>query len=135
MLDKIDHVGIAVESIDDKMALYRDVLGLDFEGTEIVEEQGVKVAFFKLGESHVELLEPLDDESPIAGFLASRGEGIHHLAAGCEDIDEAREAAESAGLRLLSDAPVEGARGKVISFVHPKDAGGVLLEFCQRRVE
>jgi methylmalonyl-CoA/ethylmalonyl-CoA epimerase len=135
MLDKIDHVGIAVDSIDDKMRLYRDVLGLEYDGTGIVEAQGVKVAFFRLGESHLELLEPVDEESPVADFLDEHGEGIHHLAAGCEEIDEAREAARKGGLKLLSDEPLEGARDKLVSFVHPKDTGGVLLEFCQRQTD
>ncbi len=133
MLDKIDHVGIAVESIDDKMRLYRDVLGLEYEGTETVESQGVKVAFFQLGESHLELLEPVAEDSPVADFLEEHGEGIHHLAAGCEEIGDARAAAREGGLKLLSDEPLEGARDKVVSFVHPKDTGGVLLEFCQRQ--
>jgi len=135
MLDKIDHVGIAVESIDEKMALYRDVLGLEYDGTEVVDDQGVKVAFFRLGESHLELLEPIDEESPVAGFLERHGEGIHHLAAGADDLEATREAADEAGLRLLSDEPRDGARGKLISFVHPNDTGGVLLEFCERRDE
>jgi methylmalonyl-CoA/ethylmalonyl-CoA epimerase len=133
MLDKIDHVGIAVESIDDKMRLYRDVLGLEYEGTETVESQGVKVAFFQLGESHLELLEPVAEDSPVADFLEEHGEGIHHLAAGCEEIQSARAVAREGGLKLLSDEPLEGARDKVVSFVHPKDTGGVLLEFCQRQ--
>ncbi len=135
MFDKIDHVGIAVESIDEKMSLYRDVLGLEYEGTERIEEQGVEVAFFRIGESHLELLEPVDEESPVADFLAEHGEGIHHLAAGCGDIEQARKAAKKGGLQILSDEPLEGARDKVVSFVHPKDSGGVLLEFCQRRGE
>lgn len=132
MLEKIDHIGIAVESIDEKLELYRDVLGLEYDGEEIVEEQGVRVAFFRLGESHVELLEPLDADSPIARFIERHGEGVHHLAAGCDDIDDARRRATEGGLRLLSEEPVRGARDKLISFVHPKDTGGVLLEFCQR---
>ena len=133
MFDKIDHVGIAVRSVDDKITLYRDVLGLEWTGTESVEEQGVRVAGFEIGESLIELLEPTDDESPIAKFLERRGEGIHHIAVGCEDIAEARGAVEEAGLRLLSDGPLDGAHDKLISFVHPKDTGGVLLEFCQRK--
>lgn len=133
MLEKIDHVGIAVHSVDDKITLYRDVLGLEWTGTETVEEQGVRVACFEIGESLVELLEPTDEESPIAKFLERNGEGIHHLAVGCEDIEEARAMAEQAGLRLLSDEPLDGAHDKLISFVHPKDTGGVLLEFCQRK--
>ncbi len=132
MLTKIDHIGIAVRSIDEKIPLYRDVLGLEFLGDEIVESQGVRVAFFKLGESMLELLEPTRDDSPIAKYLEKNGEGIHHLAVGTDDIDAARKRASSNGLRLLSDAPLDGAHGKLISFVHPKDTGGMLLEFTQR---
>lgn len=133
MLDKIDHIGIAVHSIDDKLELYREALGLAFEGTDVVEEQGVRVAFFRLGESMIELLEPLDDDGPIARFLERHGEGIHHVAAGCEDIDNAREYVADHGIRLLSDEPLDGAHGKLISFMHPKDTGGVLFELTQRR--
>ena len=133
MLDKIDHIGIAVRSIEEKLPLYRDVLGLEFVGEEVVAEQGVRVAFFRLGESMIELLEPLDETGPIAKFLERHGEGIHHVAAGTRDIDEARASAASGGLRLLSDRPLDGAHGKLISFVHPRDTGGVLLEFTQRR--
>lgn len=132
MFTKIDHIGIAVRSIDDKIKLYRDVLGLEFLGDEIVESQGVRVAFFKLGESMLELLEPTRDDSPVAKYLEKNGEGIHHLAVGTDDIQAARERASAHGLRLLSDAPLDGAHGKLISFVHPKDTGGVLVEFTQR---
>jgi methylmalonyl-CoA/ethylmalonyl-CoA epimerase len=132
VLTKIDHIGIAVRSIDEKIPLYRDVLGLEFLGDEIVESQGVRVAFFKLGESMIELLEPTRDDSPIAKYLERNGEGIHHLAVGTDDIVAARERASANGLRLLSDAPLDGAHGKLISFVHPKDTGGMLLEFTQR---
>jgi len=132
MLTKIDHVGIAVQSIDDRLPIYRDGLGLEHVHTETVESQGVRVACLAIGESALELLEPLGDEGPVASFLESHGEGIHHLAVGCEDIDRARKAAEEAGLELLSDEPVDGAENKLISFVHPADTGGVLLEFCQR---
>ena len=132
MLTNIDHIGIAVHSIEEALPLYRDVFGLEHVHTERIESQGVRVACLELGESLIELLEPIDGEGAIATFLEERGEGIHHLAAGCDDIEEAREAAASAGLRLLSDEPVDGAGDKLISFVHPKDAHGVLLEFCQR---
>lgn len=133
MFTKIDHIGIAVRSIDDKLPLYRDALGLTFLHDEVVESQGVRVAFFQLGESMIELLEPTRDDSPIAKFLDRYGEGIHHLAAGCDDIVAARARATEHGLRLLSDEPLDGAHGKLISFVHPKDVGGVLLEFTQRK--
>jgi methylmalonyl-CoA/ethylmalonyl-CoA epimerase len=135
MLDKIDHIGIAVWSIDEKMELYRDVLGMEFEGVETVEEQGVKVAFFRIGESMIELLEPIDDDGPVAKFLDRHGEGMHHLAMGTQDIDAARERVAEGGVRLLSDAPRDGAHNKLISFMHPKDTGGVLMELTQRREE
>jgi methylmalonyl-CoA/ethylmalonyl-CoA epimerase len=133
MLDKIDHIGIAVHSIEDKMELYRDILGMEFDGVETVEEQGVKVAFFRVGESMIELLEPIDEDGPVAKFLERHGEGIHHLAMGTQDIESARERVAEGGVRLLSDAPRDGAHGKLISFMHPKDTGGVLLELTQRR--
>lgn len=133
MLDKIDHIGIAVRSIDERIGLYRDVLKLEYLGEDVVEEQGVRVAFFRLGESTLELLEPTRPDSPVARFLDRNGEGIHHLAAGTSDIRAARHAAEEGGLRLLSEEPLDGAHGKLISFVHPKDTGGVLLEFTQRK--
>lgn len=135
MLNKIDHIGIAVRSIEEKIPLYRDTLGLEYLGEEEVTEQGVRVAFFKIGESMIELLEPLDESGPIARFLEKNGEGIHHLAAGTDDIEKARDRAAAGELRLLSDRPLDGAHGKLISFVHPRDTGGVLLEFTQRREE
>lgn len=133
MIDKIDHIGIAVHSIAEKTPLYRDVLGLSFEGEEIIEEQGVRVAFFRVGEAMIELLEPLDESGPVARFLDRHGEGIHHLALGCQDINEGRSRVEAAGIRLLSDKPLDGAHSKLISFLHPKDTGKVLLELTQRK--
>ena len=133
MFDKIDHLGIAVRSIEAAVPMYRDVLGLEFLGEDVVEEQGVRVAFFRLGESKIELLEPLDSTGPIAKFLERHGEGIHHVAMSCEDIEQARHSVEAAGVRLLSDRPLHGAHGKLITFMHPKDTGRVLLEMCQRK--
>jgi len=133
MLTKIDHVGIAVRSIDERLPMYRDVFGLEHLHTETVESQDVRVACLSIGESVIELLEPLGEAGAVQSFLESQGEGIHHLAVGCDDVDRVREAAAEAGLELLSDEPVEGAGEKLISFVHPSDTGGVLLEFCQRR--
>lgn len=129
----VDHLGIAVRSLDASIPLYRDIFGLAFEGMDEVEEQGARVAFFRAGETLLELLEPTREDSPIAKFLAKRGEGIHHVALAAEDIHEARRVAEEHGLRLLSDKPLDGAHGKWISFVHPKDTHGVLVEFCMRK--
>lgn len=133
LFSHIDHLGIAVRSLDASIPLYRDFFGFEFDGLDEVEEQGARVAFFKVGEALVELLEPTRDDSPIAKFIAKRGEGIHHVAFATSNIEEARAKAEAAGLRLLSDAPLDGAHGKLISFVHPKDTAGVLVEFCMRR--
>ncbi len=133
MIEQIDHIGIAVHSIEESATLYRDILGLQPAGTEIIEDQGVKVAFFEIGEAMIELLEPVDPEGPVARFLEKNGEGIHHLALRCDDIDQERDNVESKGIRLLSDEPLDGAHGKLISFMHPKDTGKVLLELTQRR--
>lgn len=133
MLDRIDHLGIAVRSIEERVPIYRDVLGLEYLGEDVVEEQGVRVAFFKIGEAKLELLEPLSDEGPIAKFLARSGEGIHHIAFACDDIDAERERVAAEGVRLLSDAPLDGAHGKLITFMHPKDTGRVLMELTQHR--
>lgn len=131
MITKVDHIGIAVHSIEKSAPLYRDVFGMQFDGEEIVEEQGVRVAFFKAGETMIELLEPMSAESPIARFLEKNGEGFHHVALGCEDIHVARKEMVGEGIRLLSDVPREGAHGKLISFMHPKDTGRVLMELVQ----
>lgn len=133
MIEQIDHIGVAVHSIDDSTKLYRDVLGLTYEGSEVIEEQGVKVAFFRIGEAMIELLEPIDDDGPVARFLERQGEGIHHLALRCDDIDGERDQVEGSGIRLLSDRPLDGAHGKKISFLHPRDTGRVLLELTQRQ--
>lgn len=133
MLSHIDHIGIAVHSLEAAIPLYRDLFGLSFEGTDEVEEQGVRVAFFRCGDAKVELLEPTRDDSPIATFLAKRGEGVHHVAFATDDIAAERARASAAGARLLSDRPLDGAHGKWISFLHPKDTGGVLFEYCMRK--
>jgi methylmalonyl-CoA/ethylmalonyl-CoA epimerase len=133
MFTHVDHIGIAVHSLEQSIPLYRDVFGMAFEGMEEVPSQGARVAFFRVGETKIELLEPMSPDSPIGRHLAKRGEGVHHVALGTEDLVEARRVASAHGLRLLSDAPLDGAHGKWISFVHPKDTGSVLLEFCMRK--
>lgn len=129
----IDHIGIAVRSLEASIPLYRDLLKLPLVHEDEVEEQGVKVAFFQLGETTLELLEPTREDSPIAKFLEKRGEGIHHIALATDDLNDARDKAAEWGARLLSDAPLDGAHGKLISFLHPKDTHGVLLEFCMHK--
>jgi methylmalonyl-CoA/ethylmalonyl-CoA epimerase len=126
----IDHIGIAVRSLDERMPLYR-ALGLEPAGYEEVPGQGVRVAFLPVEGTRLELLEPSTISSPIARFLEKRGEGLHHLAFAVEDIREAMTALRERGFRLLSEAPQEGAHGSLVCFVHPASAGGVLIELCQ----
>lgn len=133
MIQQIDHIGIAVRSLEAAAPLYRDILGLPYEGSDEVEEQGVKVAFYRAGEVLLELLEPTRDDSPIAKFLEKRGEGVHHIALRTQDIEAGRDRVARASIRLLSDKPLDGAHGKLISFLHPKDTLGVLMELTQRK--
>ncbi len=130
MLTKIDHIGIAVRSIAEARKFYEDVLGLVCGEEEIVESQQVKTAFFTIGEVHLELLEPLADESPIARFLESRGEGFHHIAYRSDGIEEQLSRAAEKGCRLIHEVPFNGAAGKLVAFLHPKSSHGVLTEFC-----
>ncbi|NWK54370.1 methylmalonyl-CoA epimerase [Verrucomicrobiaceae bacterium N1E253] len=131
MITKIDHLGIAVKSLDDAIPYYENVLGLECEGREEVESQNVKTAFFAVGEVHVELLEPTSPESPIAKFIEKNGEGIHHVAFGTDDVISQLAQAKDNGVRVLHETPIDGAGNKLIAFLHPKSTGGVLTEFCQ----
>lgn len=134
-IDKLDHIGIAVESIEEGLKYYRDVLGMEYLSEEEVTEQNVRVAFLKLGESRIELLEPTSSVSPIAKFLEKRGVGIHHIAILVDDIEAALSNHRKAGARLIDETPRVGAHNMLIAFVHPKSTGGVLLELCQRPPE
>lgn len=131
MSRKINHIGIAVKSIDSVFDFYNKELGLEFEGYETVEEQGVKVAFFKAGESRIELLEPLNDQSPVAIFIAKKGEGMHHLALGSSDLKFDLSNLEETGVRLIDKTPRNGAHHTKIAFLHPKSTNGVLIELTQ----
>ena len=130
-VEKIAHIGIAVESIEQWIGFYRDVLGLDYGGSEEVPEQKVRVAFLTIGESKIELLEPTSDDSPIAKFLEKRGSGIHHVAIQVDDIEAALARHQEAGARLIDSTPRVGAHNMKIAFIHPKASGGVLLELCE----
>ena len=127
---KLDHVGIAVASLEEGAAFYR-ALGLEVTGTEEVPEQGVRVAFLPLGDTRLELLEPTGEGSPIARHLEKRGPGLHHLCVQVDDIRAAMRQLAAAGYRLLSEEPQAGAHGCLVCFVHPRSAGGVLLELSQ----
>jgi methylmalonyl-CoA/ethylmalonyl-CoA epimerase len=133
---KLDHVGIAVENLDEALKFYSGILGLDLAGTEVVEEQKVKTAFLPLGGAggtEVELLESTDPEGPIGKFIANKGQGVQHLAFRVADIDAALTEAKAAGIRLIDEKPRYGAGGARIAFLHPKSTGGVLVELCERR--
>ncbi len=129
---KIDHIGIAVKAMDDALKVYRDALGLELTSTEEVATQKVKVAFLPIGETRFELLEPSEDASPIAKFLESRGEGIHHIAVEVSDIEQMLAQLKEKGVRLINEEPVPGAHGTRVAFVHPKSTRGVLLELVQK---
>lgn len=130
MIKKIDHIGIAVKSVDEGIRYYESTLGLKCEKVEEVASQKVKTAFFSVGEVHLELLEPTDPESPIAKFLEKNGEGVHHVAFGTDDIEGQLGQAADAGARLIHEKPFEGAANKLVAFLHPKSTHGVLTEFC-----
>lgn len=127
----INHIGIAVKSLEAALPFYRDVLGMPFEGVEEVAEQKVKVAFLGVGESRIELLEPTSPDSPVAKFLEKNGEGIHHIAYQVDDIVETLSRLKASGVRLIDENPRHGAHHSLIAFLHPKATGGVLTEICQ----
>jgi len=127
----LDHIGIAVGSIDSGLAIYR-ALGIEVEGVEEVEDQKARVAFLPVGDSRIELLEPTDDASPIARHLERRGAGLHHICLRVPDIRAAMAQLSEEGYRLLSEEPLQGAHDCLVCFVHPKFAGGVLIEISQR---
>ncbi|MGC8720523.1 MAG: methylmalonyl-CoA epimerase [Thermodesulforhabdaceae bacterium] len=130
---KIDHIGIAVKSIEEARKLYEGILGLKYEGSETVAEQKVTTAFFPIGDTEIELLESTDPEGPVAKFIEKRGEGIHHIAFRVENIEEALEELKKQGVQLIDEKPRIGAGGARIAFLHPKATGGVLIEICERK--
>ena len=129
---KIDHLGIAVNSIDDGKKFWSDILGLDFEGAETVAEQKVTTAFFPVSESEVELLESTSPDGPVAKYIEKKGTGIQHVAFRVEDIDAALAELKEKGVKLIDQEPRIGAGGARIAFLHPKATGGVLVELCER---
>lgn len=132
-ISHIEHLGIAVKSLDEAIPYYENILGMKCYSIEDVADQKVKTAFFKVGQTKLELLEPTSDESPIAKFIEKRGEGIHHLAFAVEDgVANALAEMEGKGVRLIDKAPRKGAEGLNIAFIHPKSTHGVLTEFCEK---
>ncbi|MBA3009946.1 MAG: methylmalonyl-CoA epimerase [Proteobacteria bacterium] len=129
---KIDHLGIAVTSIDEKKKFWIDAMGLTLEGTETVAAQKVTTAFLPVGESEVELLESTDADGPVAKYIEKKGEGIQHVAFRVENIEEALAELKEKGIQLIDQTPRKGAGGAKIAFLHPKATGGVLVELCER---
>ena len=130
-VNRIDHIGIAVKSIEDSMKLYSGLLNLKKEGVEELEERGLRVHIFRVGETKFELLEPTREDSEISKFLEKKGEGIHHIALNVDDIETTFEKAKDMGFRIIGDAIQRGAGGRRIFFLHPKDTGGILIEFVE----
>ena len=129
---KIDHLGIAVNSIADGRSFWSDVLGLKFEGSETVEAQKVTTAFFPVGNSEVELLESTSPDGPVAKFIEKKGTGFQHVAFRVENIEEALKELKEKGVQLIDEQPRIGAGGAKIAFLHPRSTGGVLIELCER---
>ena len=132
MVKKIDHIGIAVKNLDETLNFYENILGLKTAGTEIVEEQKVKVAFLPIGDTEVELLESTEEDGPIARYIAKNGEGVQHIAYRVDDIEKAIEEMKESGIRMIDEKARYGAGGAKIAFCHPKSTYGVLIELCQR---
>ncbi len=127
----LNHVGIAVRSIDEQRHYYSEVLGAEYEGAEEVPSQQVRVAFYRVGDVRLELLEPLGDSGPIAKFIATRGEGLHHLAFGVTDLKQRISELERAGVTMIDHEPRAGSHHMQIAFLHPKSTHGVLTELCE----
>jgi len=134
-LSHIEHIGIAVNSIEEAKVYFEDVLGLKCYAVEEVKDQKVKTAFFKIGDTKIELLEPLEEDSPVAKFIAKRGQGIHHIAFATGDVNSALNEAKEKGVRLIDKKSRKGAEGLKIGFLYPKSTFGVLTEFCSKKEE
>jgi len=132
-LSAVDHVGVAVESIDAALAFYRDALGMPLVHRETIAAQGVDAALLDIGDSHVELLQPLAPDTTVGKFLARRGPGLHHVAYRVESIEDALKSLSAAGVRLIDERPRTGIRGSQVAFLHPSSTGGVLTEIVQPR--
>lgn len=127
----IEHIGIAVRNIEEQLPYYEQILGLKCYNIEVVEDQKVKTAFFKVGQTKIELLEPTSEDSTIAKFIEKRGEGVHHIAYATDNVKDALTIAEEKGVRLIDKEPRQGAEGLSIAFLHPKSTGSVLTELCE----
>ena len=131
MFECIDHIGVAVDDLEAAVGLYSEVFGMEVEHRETVESQGVEAVLLSVGESHVELLSPLGDETAVGKFLTKRGPGLHHTAYRCADVGRALEVCKEKGLRLIDERPRKGIRDSSVAFLHPSSTGGVLTELVQ----
>jgi methylmalonyl-CoA/ethylmalonyl-CoA epimerase len=132
MVVKVDHIGIAVKNLEESLKFYEEILGMKCKGTEVIEEQKVKVAFLPIGDTEAELLESTDEEGPIAKYIGKKGEGIQHIAYRVENIEKAIAEMKEKGIRMIDEKPRYGAGGAKIAFIHPKSTHGVLIELCER---
>ena len=130
-MNKIEHIGIAVKNLEDSNELFEKLLGVPHYKIEDVLSEGVKTSFFKSGPNKIELLEATNEDSPIAKYIDKKGEGIHHIAFEVDDIIAEIERLKNEGFKVLNEAPMKGADNKLVAFVHPKTANGVLVELCQ----
>ena len=130
-MNKVEHIGIAVKSLNEASVIYEKLLGTASYKTESVASENVKTTFFQVGENKIELLEATSEDSPIQKFIAKRGEGVHHIAFDVKDIYAEMERLKKEGFVLLNDQPKQGADNKLVCFVHPKNTNGVLIELCQ----
>ena len=132
-MKKIEHIGIAVKSIENANQIYTSLLGASPYKMEEVKSEGVKTSFFKIGDSKIELLEAINPDSPIAKFIEKRGEGVHHIAFAVDDIQSEIARLKKEGFIVLNETPKKGADNKLVAFLHPKSTAGVLVELCQDR--
>ncbi len=130
---KLDHIGIAVKNMEETLAFYRDTLGIASVGTEVIEDQKVKVAFLPVGDMELELLESTSPDGPVAKFIEKRGEGIQHVALRVDNIEKALQELKDKGVQLIDQQPRYGAGNAKIAFLHPKATGGILLEISERK--
>ncbi|MBD7944616.1 methylmalonyl-CoA epimerase [Psychrobacillus sp. FSL K6-2684] len=131
-MEKVDHIGIAVRSLENSLPYYTDILGLKLIHIEEVDSEKVRVAFIDSGNVKIELLQPIDETSTIHTFIEKRGEGIHHVAFGVKNIQERLDELKEKGIRLIQETPKRGAGGAEVAFIHPKSSGGVLYELCDK---
>ncbi len=131
LFGRIDHIGVAVENLDEAAGLYRERFQMTEQHRETVEEQGVEAILFEVGEGHVELIAPLSPDTGVGKFIERNGPGLHHVAYACDDIDSALGAVKEAGLRVIDEEPRRGIRGSRVAFLHPKATGGVLTELVE----